>query len=101
MSPFDNSVKSEAEVISTYQYNLKANNTTETSERYNKDSDCSIWLIVKIADDLKKSVTVNVVEGVDTLDTPDEPEAPATTGFGVLASLASLGAVAVLLLRRE
>ena len=101
MSPFDNSVKSEAEVISTYQYNLKANNTTETSERYNKDSDYSIWLIVKIADDLKKSVTVNVVEGVDTPDTPDEPEAPATTGFGVLAALASLGAVAVLLLRRE
>ena len=101
MSPFDNSVKSEAEVISTYQYNLKANNTTETSERYNKDSDYSIWLIVKIADDLKKSVTVNVVEGVDTLDTPDEPEAPATTGFGVLAALASLGAVTVLLLLRE
>ena len=101
MSPFDNSVKSEAEVISTYQYNLKANNTTETSERYNKDSDYSIWLIVKIADDLKKSVTVNVVEGVDTPDTPDEPEAPATPGFGALAALAGLGAVAVLLLRRE
>ncbi|HJJ75865.1 MAG TPA: PGF-CTERM sorting domain-containing protein, partial [Methanocorpusculum sp.] len=31
----------------------------------------------------------------------DEPEAPATPGFGALAALAGLGAVAVLLLRRE
>ena len=56
---------------------------------------------------------VNVIEGApeqpDQPDVPgdepeqpgDEPEAPATPGFGALAALAGLGAVAVLLLRRE
>ena len=70
-------------------------------------------LTVKIAGDLKKSVTVNVVEGADEPVNPEQPEdpeqpeqpeepvAPATPGFGALAALAGLGAVAVLLLRRE
>jgi len=56
---------------------------------------------------------VNVVEAApeqpDQPDVPgdepeqpgDKPEAPATPGFGALAALAGLGAVAVLLLRRE
>ena len=56
---------------------------------------------------------VNVVEAApqqpDQPDVPgdepeqpgDEPEAPETPGFGALAALAGLGAVAVLLLRRE
>ena len=70
-------------------------------------------LTVKIAEDVKKNVNINVVEAADKPDTPDtpdvpeqpenptEPEAPATPGFGALAALAGLGAVAVLLLRRE
>ena len=37
----------------------------------------------------------------DTPDTPDTPTEPETPGFGALAALAGLGAVAVLLLRRE
>ena len=60
-----------------------------------------------------KNVKINVVEAADEPVTPptdepgqdepgqDEPEAPATPGFGALAALAGLGAVAVLLLRRE
>ena len=56
---------------------------------------------------------INVVEAApeqpDQPDVPgdepeqpgDEPEAPETPGFGALAALAGLGAVAVLLLRRE
>ena len=55
---------------------------------------------------------VNVVEAADEpvtppTDKPDEPvtppqdDAPETPGFGALAALAGLGAVAVLLLRRE
>ncbi|MBQ2772260.1 MAG: PGF-CTERM sorting domain-containing protein [Methanocorpusculum sp.] len=60
----------------------------------------------------KESVTVDVIEAADEPVDPeqpgdepeqptDEPEAPATPGFGALAALAGLGAVAVLLLRRE
>ena len=60
----------------------------------------------------KKNVNINVVEAADKPDTPvtppaddepgqDEPVAPETPGFGALAALAGLGAVAVLLLRRE
>ena len=59
-----------------------------------------------------KNVEINVVEAADKPDTPvtppaddepgqDEPVAPETPGFGALAALAGLGAVAVLLLRRE
>ena len=60
-----------------------------------------------------KSVNINVVEAADEPVTPptdepgqdepgqDEPVAPETPGFGALAALAGLGAVAVLLLRRE
>jgi len=56
---------------------------------------------------------INVVEAADEPVTPptdepgqdepgqDEPVAPETPGFGALAALAGLGAVAVLLLRRE
>jgi len=60
----------------------------------------------------KKNVNINVVEAADEpvtppTDKPDEPvtppqdDAPETPGFGALAALAGLGAVAVLLLRRE
>ena len=60
-----------------------------------------------------KNVNINVVEAADEPVTPptdepgqdepgqDEPVAPETPGFGALAALAGLGAVAVLLLRRE
>jgi len=59
-----------------------------------------------------KNVNINVVEAADEpvtppTDKPDEPvtppqdDAPETPGFGALAALAGLGAVAVLLLRRE
>ena len=59
-----------------------------------------------------KNTKINVVEAADKPDTPvtppaddepgqDEPVAPETPGFGALAALAGLGAVAVLLLRRE
>ncbi|HJJ64427.1 MAG TPA: PGF-CTERM sorting domain-containing protein, partial [Methanocorpusculum sp.] len=60
-----------------------------------------------------KNVEINVVEAADEPVTPptdepgqdepgqDEPVAPETPGFGALAALAGLGAVAVLLLRRE
>jgi len=60
-----------------------------------------------------KNVNINVVEAGDEPVTPptddpgqdepgqDEPVAPETPGFGALAALAGLGAVAVLLLRRE
>jgi len=59
-----------------------------------------------------KNVKVNVVEAADEPVDPeqpgdepeqpgDEPVAPETPGFGALAALAGLGAVAVLLLRRE
>ena len=70
-------------------------------------------LAVKIANEEKKTVKINVVEGADTPDTPDTPDVPGTPdtpdtptepttpGFGALAALAGLGAVAVLLLRRE
>ena len=69
-------------------------------------------LTVKIAEDVKKNVNINVVEAADEpvtppTDKPDEPvtppqdDAPETPGFGALAALAGLGAVAVLLLRRE
>ena len=69
-------------------------------------------LAVKISNDLKESVTVNVVAaedepvdpeqpGDEPSDEPTEPVAPETPGFGALAALAGLGAVAVLLLRRE
>ena len=69
-------------------------------------------LAVKIANELKESVTVNVVEADEPVnpeqpeepeqpEQPEEPVAPATPGFGALAALAGLGAVAVLLLRRE
>ena len=70
-------------------------------------------LAVKIADETKKNVKINVVAAADEPVTPptdepgqdepgqDEPVAPETPGFGALAALAGLGAVAVLLLRRE
>ena len=70
-------------------------------------------LTVKIAENVKKNVEINVVEAADkpdtpdtpdvpdTPDTPDTPTEPTTPGFGALAALAGLGAVAVLLLRRE
>jgi len=70
-------------------------------------------LAVKIANEEKKTVKINVVEAADEPVTPptdepgqdepgqDEPVAPETPGFGALAALAGLGAVAVLLLRRE
>ena len=70
-------------------------------------------LAVKIANEEKKTVKINVVEGAETPDTPDTPDVPdtpdtpdtptepTTPGFGALAALAGLGAVAVLLLRRE
>ena len=70
-------------------------------------------LKVSCGDDTWKNVKINVVEAADEPVTPptdepgqdepgqDEPEAPATPGFGALAALAGLGAVAVLLLRRE
>jgi len=60
-----------------------------------------------------KNVNINVGEAADEPVTPptdepgqdepgqDEPVAPETPGFGALAALAGLGAVAVLLLRRE
>ena len=59
-----------------------------------------------------KNVKINVVEAADEPvdpeqpgdepgDEPEEPVAPETPGFGALAALAGLGAVAVLLLRRE
>ena len=59
-----------------------------------------------------KNVNINVVEAADEPVDPeqpgdepeqpgDEPVAPETPGFGALAALAGLGAVAVLLLRRE
>ena len=63
--------------------------------------------------DSSSTVKVNVVEAADEPVTPptdepgqdepgqDEPVAPETPGFGALAALAGLGAVAVLLLRRE
>jgi len=70
-------------------------------------------LKVACGDDTWKNTKINVVEAGDEPVTPptdepgqdepgqDEPEAPATPGFGALAALAGLGAVAVLLLRRE
>jgi len=70
-------------------------------------------LSVVINDATKKNVKINVVEAGDEPVTPptddpgqdepgqDEPVAPETPGFGALAALAGLGAVAVLLLRRE
>ena len=70
-------------------------------------------LKVACGDDTWKNVKINVVEAADEPVTPptdepgqdepgqDEPVAPETPGFGALAALAGLGAVAVLLLRRE
>ena len=70
-------------------------------------------LKVVCGDDTWKNVKINVVEAADEPVTPptdepgqdepgqDEPVAPETPGFGALAALAGLGAVAVLLLRRE
>ena len=70
-------------------------------------------LKVACGDDTWKNTKINVVEAADKPVTPptdepgqdepgqDKPEAPATPGFGALAALAGLGAVAVLLLRRE
>ena len=69
-------------------------------------------LKVACGEDTWKNVNINVVEAADEPDTPvtppaddepgqDEPVAPETPGFGALAALAGLGAVAVLLLRRE
>ncbi|MBE6516339.1 MAG: PGF-CTERM sorting domain-containing protein [Methanocorpusculum parvum] len=66
---------------------------------------------VFIDGDEKKKAVTNVVAAGDEPVTPptdepvtpptDEPVAPETPGFGALAALAGLGAVAVLLLRRE
>ena len=69
-------------------------------------------LKVACGDKTWKNVEINVVEAGDEPVDPeqpgdepeqpgDEPVAPATPGFGALAALAGLGAVAVLLLRRE
>ena len=70
-------------------------------------------LKVACGEDTWKNVEINVVEAADEPVTPptdepgqdepgqDEPVAPETPGFGALAALAGLGAVAVLLLRRE
>ena len=70
-------------------------------------------LKVACGDDTWKNTKINVVEAADKPVTPptdepgqdepgqDEPVAPETPGFGALAALAGLGAVAVLLLRRE
>ena len=70
-------------------------------------------LSVAIDSVTKKNVNINVIEAADEPVTPptdepgqdepgqDEPVAPETPGFGALAALAGLGAVAVLLLRRE
>ena len=65
-------------------------------------------LKVACGDDTWKNTKINVVEAADEPVTPptdepgqDEPVAPETPGFGALAELAGLGAVAVLLLRRE
>ena len=70
-------------------------------------------LKVACGDATWKNVNIDVVEAADEPVTPptdepgqdepgqDEPVAPETPGFGALAALAGLGAVAVLLLRRE
>ena len=69
---------------------------------------------VELNGQMYDSAAVKIVAAADQPDTPvdpeqpgqdepgqDEPVAPETPGFGALAALAGLGAVAVLLLRRE
>ena len=67
---------------------------------------------VELNGQMYDSAAVEIVEAADEPVDPeqpgdepeqpgDEPEAPETPGFGALAALAGLGAVAVLLLRRE
>ena len=86
--------------------------TFDTSDLNVDEYSLKVAVTTDGADKTWKNVEINVVEAADKPDTPvtppaddepgqDEPVAPETPGFGALAALAGLGAVAVLLLRRE
>ena len=91
----------------------KADGTWEAAIDTNKLKLGTYTVTVELNGNQFDSESVEIVAAADEPVTPptdepgqdepgqDKPEAPVTPGFGALAALAGLGAVAVLLLRRE